>query len=222
MKWLPEPIVPTWPAPRDVRSLGDRGGVGIREAALRLRALEVLRGADPELSDQEARPLDENAVEPASVELELAVPSRARGDGARELVHERLDPVSELVRVERKREQSHAAVDVVADAAGGDHAVRELRRCHASDREAVPLVDVGHRERRVDDPRERRDVLELLQRPVAADRVEEHVVREHPRRNAHVRPGVRRDLPERRVHLPECQPAHSFLPSPCQDRTSTA
>jgi hypothetical protein len=38
-------------------------------------------------------------------------------------------------------------------------------------------MDIGHRQRRIDDPREGGDVLELLERAVLADRLEDPLVR---------------------------------------------
>jgi hypothetical protein len=49
-------------------------------------------------------------------------------------------------------------------------------------------MDIRHGKRRVDDPGERGDILELLERLVANDCVEQLSVGEDSRRHAHVRP----------------------------------
>ena len=150
-------------------------------------------------SDERPRALTEHVVEVCASERERPFLAGARWDGARDLVDERLTPPAELLLGEREHEQAHAAVDVVADAAGGDDAVRRLHRRDAADREAVALVDVRHGERGPNDPWERGDVLELLERLVALDGREQLLVREDTRGHAHVRTGARWDFPERLV-----------------------
>ena len=71
----------------------------------------------------------------------------------------------DVVAPESRPHEPHAAVDVEADAAGRDDAVGGAHRRHAADREAVAPVDVGHRHARLDDPRQRRDVGDLLTAP---------------------------------------------------------
>ena len=144
----------------------------------------------------------------SSSSSELGVPSRAGRDRARELVHERLAPRPQLFLLERQHEQAHAAVDVVADAARRDHAVGWLGRRDAADREAVALVDVRHRQRRADDPGQRGHVLELLERAVPQDRLDQLLVGEHTRGHTHVVPAPDRDLPADRVHPLQGRRAH--------------
>jgi len=95
----------------------DRGRVGSVEASRGLGVLEVVLRADPEALDERPRPPAEDVLERGRVELErlLAGPG---GNGAGDLVHERLGAPAQLLRAERKGEQADAAVDVVADAAG--------------------------------------------------------------------------------------------------------
>ena len=93
-------------------------------------------------------------------------------------------------------QQPHAAVDVVADAAGADDAVLDVGGDDAADREPVALVDVGHRERRLDDAREGRAVRHLLQRRVTADGRHELVVGVDDPRHPHAGPRVLGDPPE--------------------------
>ena len=196
-------------------ALRDRCRVGPGQAAARLGALEVVRRPDPSL-DERPRPLAQHAVEVGAPEAQLPVLAHAGRHRARELVDERLPAPVQLRLGERQREQADAAVDVVADAAGGDDAVRRLERGDAADREAVALVDVRHRQRGPDDAGQRGDVRELLEREVLPDRVEQLGVREDARRNAHVRPSLRRDLPERLVDPDELR--HRAPPSRASPR----
>ena len=175
----------------------DVPGVGALEAALGLGRADVVVAADPALLDEPPRPLLEHRVELGAAQRERPALARAGGHAPRDRLDERAAAAGvELAVRERGREQPHAAVDVVADAAGGDDAVRRRGRGQAADREAVALVDVGHRDRGLDDPRQRRDVLQLLERAVGADRGEQVGVGEHARGHAHVLPRVGRDLPE--------------------------
>jgi hypothetical protein len=100
-------------------------------------------------------------------------------------VHQRLGAAPELAVCHRERQQAHAAVDVVPNAAGRDHPVGLGSGGHATDREAVALVDVGHGQRCVDDPGQRGHVGQLLQRAIAADRRQQLLIGEHARRHPH-------------------------------------
>ena len=73
-------------------------------------------------------------------------------------MHQRFGAIAELWNRQREGEQPHATVDVAADAGWRSDVVRRLGRGHAAD--AVTLIDVRHRQRRIDDPRQRRDVLQ--------------------------------------------------------------
>src|SRR5436190_23039239 len=131
---------PELPAAALLRAPRDRVRIGAVEPAVRLRAVDVLRT----LRDDAAA----FAQDALQVDALSAFASCARRNGARDLMHERRPPVAELVDVERKREQPHAAVDVVADSTRRDDAVGELHRGQPADREPVTLVDVRHRDRR--------------------------------------------------------------------------
>ena len=207
--------------PASVRTLGDHRRVGARQAAARLGAIEVLLATEP-TGDQSARPVREHLVQLLARQPERPVLSRTRRDRPRELVNERLAPLPKLDFRQGQDEQANPAVDVVADAARRDDPVRQRRRRDPADREPVALVDVGHRERRLDHSRQRRDVRELLQRPVARDRVEQLGVGEDPRRNPHSRAGAGRDLPQRLVQPNELKRrerrAHATHLLPAADR----
>ncbi|MEX2613526.1 MAG: hypothetical protein WD380_08100, partial [Gaiellaceae bacterium] len=178
-----------------VRPAGDGRRIGPGETPERLRAVEVVLPADA-TGDERAWSVAQDGVEIGLPKRLSHVLSRAGRDRTRELVHERLPAAAELGLRDRKRKEAHPAVDVVSDAAGRDDPVGELHRSDASDREAVALVDIRHRQRCLDDARKRRDVLELLERPVPDDRLEQLAIGEHSRRHAHVRSRGCRDLPE--------------------------
>ena len=104
------------------------------------------------------------SLELALLEREGAVRAGALGDAAHELVHERLEPRAHVVELELRAHQSHATVDVEADAARRDDAVGLIHGRHAADGEPVAPVDVRHRDARGDDAGERGHVRDLLER----------------------------------------------------------
>ena len=144
------------------------------------------------MADERARAVHEHGVEVHARQRTAGAASDARGDRARELVHQLLLALAELGRAQRQGEQAHAAVDVVADAAWRDDAIGKRGRGHGADGKAVALVDIGHRDRGVDDAGKRRHVLQLLQRVVPGYRIEQLAVGEDPCRHAHVRSCRRR------------------------------
>ena len=167
MKWLPAPSVPSCPAPRSwARAETAAGSAPGRQPCDSVRSRSSSR---PMPRSTSARgPSRSTRVELAAARASAARACPVPAGIAREISctsGSRRSPSS--AAEQRQDEQPHAAVDVVADPARRDDAVRELHRRDAADREAVALVDVRHRERRVDDPRQRGDVLELLERAVA-------------------------------------------------------
>jgi hypothetical protein len=178
------------------RALGHGVRACVRQAAIRLGVREIALGTDPALAHEHPRALGEQAVEIGSREVEIAAPAGSGWNRTGDLVDERLEAVAEVVRVVRQSEEPHAAVDVVADAAGRDGAVGELHRGDTTHGEPVPLMDVRHGERCAHDPGERGYVLKLLQRPIATHRLEQLAVGEDPRGDAHVRSRLSGNLPE--------------------------
>jgi hypothetical protein len=185
-----------------MRALGDRLGLGAGQAAARLGPLEVVRAGEA-ATDERTRAGTQHVIQLLRGEQDRAMPARAGRNRARELVHERLSTRTELLGRQRQREQPHAAVDVVADAARRDDPVRQSGRRDTTDRKTVALVDIGHRQRRLDDARKRGDVLQLLERAVGHDRLEQHAVDEDARGHAHVGTRGGRNLPKRLVQLDE-------------------
>jgi hypothetical protein len=182
-------------------ALGDRLRVCAREAAGGLGVREVVFAADAD-AQQGARPVAQDGVELGSVERQRPPSPCTRRDLPRDLVHQRLDARPALIGAQRQREQPNTAVDVVADSARRDHPVRRLGRRDPADREPVPLVDVGHRQRGIDDAGQRRHVAQLLERAVVADLAQQLGVGEHPRRDTHARDRPRGQLPQRVVDAP--------------------
>ena len=178
-------------------AIGHLGGVGAVEAAVRLGVLDVVGRAEPVLFHHGRCALGQDPVEPRSLQVERTALAGAGGHAAGDLVGElHAALLTQVVGRERRGEQADAAVDVVAHAAGRDDSVRGLGRRQAADREAVALVDVGHRQARLDDPRQRGDVLELLERVVGSDRVEQLGIGEDAGGDEHVVAGAGGDLPE--------------------------
>jgi hypothetical protein len=149
------------------RSVGDLLGVGILDAAARFRPLGVVRGPDASIH-QSAWALAQHRLQLVGAQGDPASASSPHRHLAGDGVHEPLLSVAQLVGVERQREQPHTAIDVISHAAGRNDPIGRERRRDAADRKAVTLVDVGHRQCRVDDPRQRRHVGELLERAVVA------------------------------------------------------
>ncbi len=84
-----------------------------------------------------------------------------------------------LVEHEVRAHQPDAAIDVVADATGRDHApFRRIGRAHAADAEAIAPMDVGHRQAGVLDAGQKGDVRDLLRGLVVLDRLDQRIVGE--------------------------------------------
>ena len=114
------------------------------------------------------------------------------GEGVDQLLHAR----SHIGDGEARSMQAHAAVDVVADTARTHDPVLRIGGDDAADRKTVALVDVGHRERCLDDSGQGGGVRHLLERAVAPDGLHEGVVGVDESRDPHAWPRVPRDAPE--------------------------
>jgi hypothetical protein len=178
--------------------------------------LEVGLAAHPVLAEQSRGALNQHPVERAIVERETADAAPAGGHGSRDLMYQSRAPCAELRRRERGRQQPHATVDVVTHSARRHDAVRQLGRGDRTDREAVPLVNIRHREHGVDHARQRCDVLQLLERAVAGDVVQQPLVGEDPRRHAHVWTCLDRDFPDHLTDAPQRRRARRV---PCGRRS---
>jgi len=93
-----------------------------------------------------------------------------------------------LLRLNDRRQQPHAAVDVVAHAPGRNHPVVQRSGRYPADGETVALVHVGHGQRPPDDPGQRGHIHQLFQRAILLGLREEILVRVQARRNVHILP----------------------------------
>jgi hypothetical protein len=93
-------------------------------------------------------------------------------------------------------EQAYATIDVIADGARGDHAVRQRRGRHATDRETIALVHIRHDDHLPYQAGERGSVHRLFKGLVAQGSVQQPLVGEHPYRDAHVRTEALGDFPQ--------------------------
>ena len=90
-------------------------------------------------------------------------------------------PRLDLVQRQVRAHQPHAAIDVVADAAGRDHApFGRIGRADAADAEAVAPMDVGHGEAGHLDARQKGHVGHLLRGLIVANLLDQPLVGEDP------------------------------------------
>ncbi len=196
------------------RPLADRVRVRSGDAAARLRGVEVGGGAIPAL-DRPGGALCHHLVQLAVADAERAVGAQAGRHVLEEPVGELPDDRPDLVLPQAGADETGAAVDVEADAAGRDDAVVETHRRHAADREAVPPVDVGHRQRVADDPRQEGDVGDLLDSLVLRHRPQHALIGEDEAGDAHAALVAHRQPPAVLVDLLQhVEPALAHRKSP--------
>ena len=175
------------------RLAAHRGDVRAGHHPALLGVLEVVGRAVPPPGEERGSLFGE-PLELALPEPQRAVRPGALRDAAHQLVHERLEPRPHVLEPEARAQQPHAAVDVVAHAAGRDHAVRLVHGRDAADGEPVAPVDVRHRDARVHDAGQGGHVGDLLQSLLMAGLLEQTRVRVHASGHAHAPLG--RDLVE--------------------------
>ncbi len=195
-----------------LRPLRHRARVGEVEPAALLDARGLPLLGHPALHGP-AGAVAQHLVEVARGQPEVP-PLRAdpRRDAAEQRVREVRHARREVAVREPRREQPHAAVDVVADAAGRHDPLDRVERGHAADREAVAPVDVGHGERVPDDARQVRHVGDLLGRLVGADLVDQRRVGVDQPGDPH--PPGPRDAPAEVVQLFEDHAVELIAPAP--------
>jgi hypothetical protein len=126
--------------------------------------LQVLRLPEPPLHQRDG-PLDQNLREilPAQAEIFTAHAHPGR-DLSVEGVRQAALALFEFSPLDPGGQEPHAAVDVEAHATRAYHAAHlRVERRYPAYGEAVPPVDIGHGQRRLDYPWQRRDVGELPQ-----------------------------------------------------------
>ena len=138
--------------------------------------------------EQVRRPFGHQLAEFLGIEAILAAAADAGRHLAKQLFDQRLEVRLDVVEHQVRAHQPHAAVDVVADAAGRDHApFGRIGRAHAADAEAVAPMNVGHGQAGVLNARQKRDVGHLLGGLIVLDRVDQLVVGEDQAIDAHAR-----------------------------------
>ncbi len=168
--------------------------VGAFQAAGFLRAAQVRLGSVARLERPAAAlPADLVQLGLRQVDVPLgAHPARAVVVQRR---RQRIQPIFDIFIADGRAQQPHAAVDIVADAARRDHPIREARRRHAADREAVALVHVWHHQHVPHQPRQRGGIHRLLQRFVVHHRFDQLARGENAHRHPHILPERLGDLP---------------------------
>src|SRR5262249_30229810 len=116
----------------------------------------------------------------------------------RDVPEERLDQFAQVwldvLVIKVRPHEPHAAIDVIADAAGGDDAALiRVGRADAADAEAVAPVDVWHRQAGDLDTGKERDVGDLLGSLVLAELIDQPLVGENEAVDAHALLVVLRD-----------------------------
>ena len=115
----------------------------------------------------------------SSLRLNLYLPPRPTpvGNVGEQFVDQRFQMRLHFGQLQIRAHHAHAAVDVVAHAAGRDHApfVR-IGRANAADAEAVAPVNIGHGQAGHLNAGQRGDVGHLLAGLVVADLLDQHVV----------------------------------------------
>jgi len=134
-------------------------------------------------------------------DLHPAGGSRAAGDIAKHLVDQFLEPRAHTLALQVGAHQAYAAIDIEAHAARRNHAVRTVHGRHAAYREAVSLVNVGHRQAGPHDATQRGHVHGLLERQVAPDLLQQPRAGIHHHVGQHATAFVPRDAVAERVDL---------------------
>src|SRR5262245_13255645 len=122
----------------------------------------IVRGAEPFL-DHEAAAFGQNAAHVLAIELIVTVAAHARRYVLEERVDKHRKAGAYIGFHQIGANESHAAVDVVADAAGTDDAaLGRVSRRNATDAETVTPVNVRHGQRSSDDSGQRGDISDLV------------------------------------------------------------
>src|SRR5581483_2832140 len=188
--------------------LGDLVDVGAGHAAAVLHVGEVALPAVA-VGDGPPGALGEDVLHLAALEADARLLADARGNLVEERVHQGAQVPAHVLLLEVGLDEPHAAVDVEAHAARGEHALVRVEGRDAADGEAVPPVDVGHRHAAAHDAGERRDVGHLLEGVVLLHVREERVAGEDAARDAHAREVRRGDVHAPRVYADKlARPGH--------------
>ena len=188
------------------------------DAAAFLDELEVVDDAEA-LLHRPARAAEHHAVERLGVEPDVAFDAHARGNVAQQRVAEQVALGDDFVGRQVGAQAADAARDVEADAARADDAAAlGVEGRDAADRESVAPVRIGHRERRADQPRQARDVRDLLEHLVV-HRGEQRAAAVEPRLVARVVGGAT-DVPGPVVDAAQVRKVHGRFRSTGRRRSA--
>ena len=169
-------------------------GIGTSQGTPSFREFWVSRLAVA-VVDHPLRALDQHAVQVAKIDFDETRTAHSAGHVSEDLVNELAQTEAHVLPAAVQTNQPHSAVDVEPHAAGGDHARRVIRRRHAANGETVTLVNIGHRQARADDSRQRGNVHRLLERFILGDLVDDLLCGIHHNVGAHPKAIVPRDAP---------------------------
>ena len=139
--------------------------IGAGHAAALFGMRDIL-GTGEALAQRPPAAVVQDPVELRLVDVQMALDADAAGEKLVERVRQLVQIRQDILHVQLRAHHADAAVDVVAHAAGGDHAIGQTGGDYAADREAVALVNVRHRHRLPDDSGQRGRVDQLLQRAI--------------------------------------------------------
>src|SRR5579864_117731 len=159
--------------------------VGVLNLAGRLGVFEIRRRAETP-ANHVAGTIGEQVPQFLLVELVLARTADACGYVAEQALDQFPQMRLHVLVKEIALDEAHAAVDVVAHAAGGDHAAFVgISGAHAADAEAIAPVNIGHGHAGQLDARQKRDVRDLLRRLVLANLLNHSLAGEDQAIHAH-------------------------------------
>ena len=180
--------------------VGDQVRVGPVDASPGLDVLQV-RGLAEAVFHGPGGAVGAAPLQGGHGELQILAPgTQPRGDVAEQGVDQFVHAAGDIRPAQVGAEQAHPAVDVVAHAARGHHALFQVEGRHPADGETIAPMDVGHGQGGPHDPRQGGHVGHLLEAPVLLD------LGDHLPGSKHQPPGAHlpflRHLPAILVDLP--------------------
>ena len=161
-----------------------RQSVSSRHAAF-LLDVEVILGDAIALFHDVFGAAIQDAVEFRLGEVELAALAHAGGNLAVEGFHDFVLAFEDIGAEEIGFQQSHTAVDIVTDTAGGDDTLIQIEGSHAADGEAVALVGVTEGDGGLQNARELGHAHHLGKGLVSADGLQQELGGVHDPGNPH-------------------------------------
>jgi len=104
----------------------------------------------------------EHCVKLVVAKLDSTAATDSRRHVSLDLGRQCCEPLADVFMCGGARQQSHAAIDVIADTARRDNAILGAHRYDTADRETIPLMDIRHCQHRLLHARKRRRVDQLL------------------------------------------------------------